>query len=75
MNNEELAILGAQKAVTNTFQEYNPIGNEELKAATNVIESGVLSKFLGCWDPDFYGGPKVQEFEKQCEKYFNDTKI
>jgi len=71
MNNEELAILGAQKAVTNTFQEYNPIGNEELKAATNVIESGVLSKFLGCWDPDFYGGPKVQEFEKQCEKYFN----
>ena len=30
----------------------------------------MLSQFLGCWDPDFYGGPKVQEFERACEKYF-----
>ena len=29
-----------------------------------------MSKFLGCWDPDFFGGPKVQQFERDCEAYF-----
>ena len=43
---------------------------EEVDAAKAVVESGVLSQFLGCWDLDFYGGPKVQEFERACEQYF-----
>jgi perosamine synthetase len=71
MKKNELAIFGGQKTVVNEFKKYNPIGIEELKAATSVIESGVLSKFIGTWSDDFYGGPKVQEFERQCEKYFN----
>ena len=41
-----------------------------MEAAKKVIDSGVLSQFLGAWHADFYGGPKVQEFERQCEKYF-----
>lgn len=65
-----LAILGGPKTITRPFRRYNPIGREEARAAKAVIESGVLSKFLGCWDPDFYGGPKVQEFERCCEVYF-----
>jgi perosamine synthetase len=35
-----------------------------------VIESGVLSQFLGAWHEDFYGGPKVREFERNCEDFF-----
>ena len=67
---EKLAILGGPSIITSPFKRYNSIGSEEVTAAKTVIESGILSQFLGCWDPDFYGGPKVQEFERNCEKYF-----
>jgi perosamine synthetase len=68
---EKLAIHGGPKTINNEFVRYNSIGKEELAAATKVIESGVLSKFLGSWElPDFYGGEKVQEFERACESYF-----
>lgn len=66
----ELALHGGPKTITQTFKRYNPIGRDEVQAAKEVIESGVLSQFLGCWDPDFYGGPKVKEFERQCAQYF-----
>lgn len=67
---EKLAIHGGPKTITRPFKRYNSIGKEEVDAAKKVVESGVLSQFLGCWDPDFYGGPKVQEFERECESYF-----
>jgi len=70
MTIEKLAVHGGPKTITKPFKPYNSIGKEEIDAAKTVVESGVLSKFLGCWDPDFYGGPKVQEFERACEKYF-----
>lgn len=65
-----LAMNGGARAISKPFKRYNPIGIEEVNAAIKVIESGVLSQFLGCWAPDFYGGPKVQEFERRCEAYF-----
>lgn len=67
---EKLALFGGPKTIQAAFKRYNPIGVEEMQAAKQVIESGVLSQFLGSWNPDFYGGPKVQEFERQCESYF-----
>lgn len=70
MNTEKLALYGGPKTITKPFKRYNSIGREEVDAAKAVVESGVLSQFLGCWEPDFYGGPKVQEFERACEKYF-----
>ena len=70
MKEDKLALFGGAKTINEPFKHYNPIGSEEAEAVKQVIESGVLSKFLGCWDPDFYGGPKVQSFERQCEKYF-----
>jgi perosamine synthetase len=66
-----LALHGGPAVINKPFTPYNPIGKEELAAASGVIETGILSKYLGCWDPDFYGGPKVQEFELACQKYFN----
>lgn len=65
-----LALLGGPKTITRTFTHYNPIGQEEVEAAKAVVETGVLSKYLGAWHPDFYGGPKVREFERLCESYF-----
>ena len=66
----KLALFGGDKVVKKSFMRYNPIGKEEKNAAIEVIESGVLSKFLGVWGPDFFGGPKVQEFERRCEAFF-----
>jgi len=70
MKSEKLALFGGAKTINKPFRRYNPIGKEEIDASKAVVESGILSKFLGCWDEDFYGGPKVQEFERACEKYF-----
>jgi perosamine synthetase len=67
---EKLALFGGKKTIQASFQHYNSIGSEELAAAKEVIESGVLSQFLGAWHEDFYGGPKVREFERKCAEYF-----
>ena len=67
---EKLALFGGLKTIQSEFKRYNPIGAEEAKAAKEVIESGVLSQFLGAWHDDFFGGPKVREFEGQCAEYF-----
>ncbi|OGT35867.1 MAG: pyridoxal-5'-phosphate-dependent protein [Gammaproteobacteria bacterium RBG_16_51_14] len=69
-NREKLALFGGPKTIQTTFKRYNSIGPEELEAANHVIESGVLSQFLGVWGEDFFGGPKVQQFERACEAYF-----
>ncbi len=71
MEINELAILGGQKIINKHFKKYNSIGIEEIDAAKNVIETGVLSKFVGADDEDFLGGPKVKEFEKNCCNYFD----
>lgn len=67
----QLALYGGAKTIEFSFQPYNSIGTEEVLAAKKVIESGVLSKFLGRWGSEFLGGPKVKEFERDCEHYFN----
>lgn len=35
-----------------------------------VLDSGVLSGFLGTWSPAFYGGTFVQRLERDWEAYF-----
>lgn len=52
------------------FKRYNSIGEEEKKAALKVIESGVLSQFVGSYCTDFNGGPYVKAFEEICRKKF-----
>ena len=72
---EILAMFGGPRTINAPFRRYNPIGVEEITAATEVISGGNLSPFLGSWEVDtefgsFYGGPKVQEFERIVEKRF-----
>ena len=66
-----LALFGGTKTITRPFTPYRPIGPEEAAAALSVMETGVLSRFLGSWDPDFYGGEKVQALERAWEKHFS----
>ena len=68
---EKLAINGGSKTINKKFAPYNSLGEEERLAVDKVMRSGVLSQFLGVWHKDFYGGTKVQEFEKMAAEYFN----
>ena len=61
----KLAINGGKPVRSKMFPVHNFIGQEEKKAAIEVLDSGVMSEFLGGWDPIyFYGGEKVREFER-----------
>lgn len=69
-DNSALALLGGDPIITYQIPRYNSIGKEEIAAVNSVLETGILSDFLASWGPNFYGGSKVQEFEKKCTEYF-----
>lgn len=60
-----LAVNGGKKVRDTLFPAYRVIGEEEEKAVVEVLRSGILSKYLGCWADDFYGGPQVQAMERE----------
>lgn len=66
----KLAILGGEPIRKTPFPAYRTIGEEEKRAVMEVLDSGVLSQFLGTWSPDFYGGPRVRKLEKEWSEYF-----
>lgn len=66
----KLAINGGNKVRTKLFPAYRVIGKEEEEAVVNVLRSGILSKYLGCWSDDFYGGPQVQALEREWAEYY-----
>ncbi|NNM82269.1 MAG: DegT/DnrJ/EryC1/StrS family aminotransferase [Burkholderiales bacterium] len=66
----KLAINGGKPVRTSPFPAYVTIGEEEKRAAMEVLDSTVLSKFLGTWSADFYGGPRVQKLEREWEAHF-----
>ncbi len=66
----KLAIHGGKPIRKRPFPAYNTIGIEEKEAVNRVLDTGVLSKFLGAWHDDFYGGPEVRRLEKEWAEYF-----
>jgi len=70
MTDKKLALLGGNKTINTHFTLYNSIAEEEKQAAIDVLETGVLSSFLGAWHENFYGGAKVQKFERAWETFF-----
>ena len=67
---KRLAILGGKKSVSHRIGPHNTIGLVEQIAVMKVLRSGVLSRFLGTWSDDFFGGEKVQEFETLAREKF-----
>lgn len=59
-----------KKIINYQFKRFNPIGAEELYAATKVIKTGKLSGFLAGTGKEFLGGKYVREFEKKLQTYF-----
>lgn len=66
----KLAINGGSPVRSTPFPLYVTIGEEEKRAVMEVLDSTVLSKFLGTWSPDFFGGPRVQKLEREWAEYF-----
>ncbi|MBA2678190.1 MAG: DegT/DnrJ/EryC1/StrS family aminotransferase [Ktedonobacteraceae bacterium] len=66
----ELALLGGPMVRTKLFPAYRTIGKEEEVAVLDVLRSGVLSRFVGSWHPDFYGGPQIRALEEEWAKQF-----
>ena len=66
----KLAINGGKPIRETPFPAYVTIGEEEKQAVAEVLDSTMLSKFLGTWSPDFFGGPRVQRLEKEWSEYF-----
>ena len=71
INLSELAINGGSKVREKLFPAHKTIGSEEIDSVIKVMESGTLSKYLGAWHNDFYGGNMVQALEKAWAEYFN----
>lgn len=67
----KLAINGGDPVRTKPFPPYNTIGQKEKDAVERVLNSGILSNYLGCWHEHFYGGHEVQSLEKEWAGYFN----
>lgn len=65
-----LAIKGGAPLRTHNFPGYNTIDEAEKKAVLRVMDSGILSKYLGAWSEDFYGGPEVLALEKEWAAKF-----
>lgn len=66
----QLAINSGPPVINYKFKKYNPIGSREKRAAIKVIESGVLSDFLGSNGNKFYGGKYVKKFEDKIKEFF-----
>ena len=60
-----LALLGGNPVRTKLFPAHNFIGDAEKKKVMEIMDSGVLSRFLGVWHDDFFGGDEIQAFEKE----------
>lgn len=68
----KLAIHGGTPVRTKPFPANRVIGLEEKEAVMKVMDSGILSRFLGSWDREgFYGGEQVQALEKEWAAHFN----
>src|SRR5262245_46384196 len=65
-----LAIHGGQPLRKTPYPVYVPIGEEEKRAVLEVLDTKVLSQFLGTWSPDVYGGPRVRGLERAWADYF-----
>lgn len=70
MSQMKLAIHGGKAAVAAPIRFHSPLGREEEVEVQAVLRSGKLSGFFGSWNSGFFGGPKVQTFEKDWATFF-----
>lgn len=66
----DLAILGGTPVIQHSLKPYSTIDASDALAAKRVIDSGMLSKFIGDAGDFFLGGPEIRSFESEFAKKF-----
>jgi dTDP-4-amino-4,6-dideoxygalactose transaminase len=65
-----LALHGGEPVRTRPFPARPGLAPLAREAVGEVLESGVLSRFIGSWGEDFAGGPRVRALERAWEERF-----
>jgi perosamine synthetase len=65
-----LAIRGGDPVRADPFPPRPALGRAERDAVNAVLDSGVLSQFIGAWGHDFAGGPQVRSLERAWAERF-----
>ena len=60
----DLALLGGTPVRDKLFPAHKFIAEDEKAAVCAVVETGILSRYIGAQHPDFMGGPQVRAFEE-----------
>tara|TARA_R110002072_G_scaffold243304_7_gene402286 strand:+ start:2505 stop:3803 length:1299 start_codon:yes stop_codon:yes gene_type:complete len=66
----QLAIHGGPKVREALFPAHVTVGEEEKAAVCTVIDSGILSNYLGAWHENFMGGREVRACEAAWAAHF-----
>lgn len=66
----KLAIMGGKPVRVTPFPAHVTVGEEEKESVGRVIDSGVLSRYLGAWHEQFMGGDEVRALESEWSAYY-----
>jgi dTDP-4-amino-4,6-dideoxygalactose transaminase len=67
---QALAIHGGMPVRSRPFPPRPGVGDAEKRAVAAVMDSGVLSQYIGAWGEDFMGGPRVRALEAAWAERF-----
>lgn len=65
---ERLAIHGGRPVIDRSLAVYDPIDQDDVKRANEVLKSRALSGFMGAPGDQFMGGPWVRTVEQQISE-------
>ncbi len=65
------ALLGGPKAFPDALPSYRSTGSRETDAVLQVMNTGVLSDFVGGPGPSFDGGARVRDLDQSWAAYFD----
>jgi len=66
----DLAILGGAPVIADPLVPYRSMGDAEAKAVAEVMASDCLSGFHGSPGNEYWGGPRVREFEAAWREHY-----
>jgi dTDP-4-amino-4,6-dideoxygalactose transaminase len=66
-----LAINGGKPVRDKELPNNSVMGEREARKAYEIVKTGILSDYLGCWGDNFFGGEQVKAFEREWAEAFN----
>lgn len=67
---KKLALLGGNPVINTPFEEYESLRDSDIAAALEVLNSKILSEYIGSSGNYFLGGRRVKGLESTWKQYF-----